>query len=84
MFLKISQNLQENTCARVSLLIKLQRPTALSKKILWHRCFPVNFVKFLRTTNFIGHLLASASECSLLSVNKTLRYTHANYMKTNI
>ena len=29
--LEISQNSQENTCARV-----------------WHRCFPVNFAKFLR------------------------------------
>ena len=26
------------------------RPTTLLKKRLWHRCFPVNFVKFLRTT----------------------------------
>ena len=34
-----------NTCARVSFLIKLQ---ALKKR-LWHRCFPVNFAKFLRT-----------------------------------
>ena len=25
------------------------RPAALLKKRLWHRCFPVNFVKFLRT-----------------------------------
>ena len=40
-FLEISQNSQENTCARVSCLTKLQR--------LWHRCFPVNFAKFLRT-----------------------------------
>ena len=38
-FLEISQNLQENTYARVS----------FSKKRLWHRCFPVNFPKFLRT-----------------------------------
>ena len=38
-FLEISQNSQENTCARVSFLIKLQ---ALG------RCFPDNFVKFLR------------------------------------
>ena len=41
MFLKISQNLQENTCTRVSFL--------LLKKRLWYRCFPVNFAKFLRT-----------------------------------
>ena len=25
------------------------RPVTLLKKRLWHRCFPVNFVKFLRT-----------------------------------
>ena len=38
--LKISQNSQENTCAR---------PATLSKKRLWHKCFPVNFAKFQRT-----------------------------------
>ena len=32
------------------------RPATLSKKRLWHRCFPVNFVKFLRTPLFIEHL----------------------------
>ena len=51
--LKISQNSQENRCARVSFLIKLQalglRPATLLKKRLWHICFPENFVKFLRT-----------------------------------
>ena len=26
------------------------------KKRLYHRCFPVNFVKFLRTHSFINHL----------------------------
>ena len=26
------------------------RPATLFKKRLWHRCFPVDFVKFLRTT----------------------------------
>ena len=41
MFLKILQNSQENPCARVSFLIKLQL-----KKTLWHRCFPVNIAKF--------------------------------------
>ena len=28
----------------------------LSKKRLWHRCFTVNFAKFLRTPFFIKHL----------------------------
>ena len=46
-FLKISQNSQENTCDRVSFLIKLQ---------VCHRCFPVNFVKFLRTHFFTERL----------------------------
>ena len=62
-FLEIAQNSQENTCTRASFLIKLQvwgqslffnkvaglRPATLLKKSLWHRCFPVNFVEFLRT-----------------------------------
>ena len=26
------------------------RPVTLLKKSLWHRCFPVDFVKFLRTS----------------------------------
>ena len=57
LLVEISQNSQENTCARVSFLIKLQAWLAtLFKKRLWHRCFPVNFVKFLRTTFFIEHL----------------------------
>ena len=39
-FLKISQNSQEKTCAKVSFVIKLQTaPATLLKKRLWHRCF---------------------------------------------
>ena len=37
MFLEISQNSQENTCA-------------------WHKCFTVNFAKFLKTPFIIEHL----------------------------
>ena len=53
-FLEISQNSRENTCTRVSFFIKLQVSG------LWHRCFPVNFVKFLRTF-FTEHLWTTAS-----------------------
>ena len=63
MFLEISQNSLENTCASISFLITLQslgqsllfnkveglRPATLSQKRLSNRCFPVNFSKFLRT-----------------------------------
>ena len=56
-FLEISQNSEENTCARVSFLIKLQaRPATLLKKRLWHRCFPLKFATFLRTPFLTEHL----------------------------
>ena len=46
MFLDILQNSQENTCARVSILIKLlTRPATSLKYRFWHRYFPVNFPK---------------------------------------
>ena len=32
------------------------RPPTLLKRRLWHKCFPVNFVKFLRTPFFKEHL----------------------------
>ena len=41
---KFFKNSQENTCARVSSL----KPKILLKRRLWHRCFPVNFAKFLK------------------------------------
>ena len=44
-FLETSQNSQENTCTRVSFLIKL----------LWQRCFPVLRTPFLQNTS--GRLL---------------------------
>ena len=47
---KISQNSQENTCARDSFLIKLQASGRCC------RCFPVNFAKFLRTPFLTEHL----------------------------
>ena len=50
-FLKISQNSQEDICTRVSVL-KSCRP----KKRLWHRCFPMKFANFLRTPIFIKYL----------------------------
>ena len=60
MLLEISQNPQENICARVCFCNKVAGPATLLKKRLWHRCFPVNFVEFLRTPflqNTTGRLL---------------------------
>ena len=42
------------------------RPVTLSKKRLWHRCFPVNFAKFLRTSfsqNTSRQLLVNYKSC---------------------
>ena len=56
-FLQVSQNSQENTCARVSFnKVAGLSPATLLKKRLWHRCFPVDFVKFLRTPFIIEHV----------------------------
>ena len=49
-FLKISQIFQENTCWRVFFKkVAHLRAATLLKKRLWYRCFPVNFMKFLKT-----------------------------------
>ena len=52
-FLEISQNSQENTRARVSILIKLQ---AWGLQETLHRCFPVSFAKFLKIHFLTEHL----------------------------
>ena len=68
LFLEISQNSQENICTRVSFSIK---------KRLCHRCFPVNFEKFLRTSFFIEHL------CSLLLKNLWNIICWSQFLKLN-
>ena len=55
-FLKISQNSQENTCLRSATLLKKR-----------HRCFPMNFAKFLRTL-FYRTALVAASVFILLKI----------------
>ena len=42
------------------------------KQRIWHRCFPVNFVKFLRTSFFIEHLLWLLLERSMKILQCTL------------
>ena len=62
------------------------RPATLLKKILWHRCFSVNFAKFLRTPFFIEHLWRLLLILELLIGH--LRYpfllTAINYLETYI
>ena len=73
-FLDISQNSQENTCVRVSFF----KVTGLFFKVtgLWHRCFPVNSAKFLRTPFRTAHLwwllLYSNCHCQGVCRNNTI------------
>ena len=57
-FLEISQNSQENTCAGDYFFNKVAglRLATLLKKRLWHKCFLMNFAKFLRTPFVTEHL----------------------------
>ena len=67
-FLEISQNSQESTCATVFFnKVAGLRPATLLKNTLWHRCFPVNFAKFPRTCGWAG------SNQRLCSVNPILK-----------
>ena len=68
MFLQISQNSQENTCARVSFLTKLKATVCnfVKKQTLTLVYFPVNFAKFLRT-----HLQQNTSGRLLLKIMAT-------------
>ena len=69
-FLKISQNSLEIIC--VSLFFNKVaglRPAILLIKRLRHRCFTVNFAKFLR-----AHFLQNASRRLLLNIPKCLLY----------
>ena len=69
MFLKISQNLQENICRRASFLIDLQAKA-------WDSSFSVNFMRFPRTPglqNTSGRvLLESGSFCNYTDNNEPI------------
>ena len=54
--LKVLETLQEGTCVGVSFKNLQAEGLQLHKNIrLQHRCFPVNFAKFLRTPFLAGH-----------------------------
>ena len=57
-FLEISQNSQTNQLCLSLFFNKVAglRPATLLKKRHGHRCFPVNFVKFIRTPFYIEHI----------------------------
>ena len=66
--LKNCKKSQQNNCQSLFFKIKLQLEACnFTKKEIWHRCFPVNFAKFLRILFFIDKLLVAASRFFVLS-----------------
>ena len=64
--LEISQNSQENTCGRVSFLIKLQAEACnFIKKETLAQMFSCDFCEISKNTFFTEHLWATASLKSL-------------------
>ena len=77
MFLEISLNSRENTCARTSFLIKLL------KKGLWHKRFPVNFAKFLRTPllqNTSSVINGNESDETCININEKDRFKSTEFI----
>ena len=59
------------------------RPATLLKNRLWHRCFPVNFVKFLRTPFFIELLWWLLLDRSKLHTNPIIpKYSECSIIQT--
>ena len=58
------------------------RTATLLKRTLWHRCFHVNFAKFLRTPFLIEHLqwLLLYSACRLQNFRKTIMHPETSFM----
>ena len=79
MFLKISQNSKENTCARVSFLMKFQAlwPATLLKMKLWKTCFRVNCAKCFRV---LRTPLLQNTFGQLLLILHTLRFSNSFYL----
>ena len=78
-FLEISQNSQENTCARVSFLINLPQTCNFIKKETLAQVFSCEFCEISKKTLFTEHLRESASQGKTFSdsndksVNKASR-----------
>ena len=62
------------------------RPATLLKKKLWHKGFPVSFMKFLRTSFFIEHLLVGAYlflQCMQYQNDSINSFSHTGILDNN-
>ena len=75
-FLEIQQNSKENTCARVSFLIKLQASACnFVKEETLAQVFSCEFCKISENNFFKGHLRATASLCSITKSSTVYYWT---------
>ena len=75
-FLEIQQNSKENTCARVSFLIKLQASACnFVKEETLAQVFSCEFCKISENSFFKGHLRATASLCSITKSSTVYYWT---------
>ena len=85
-FLQISQKFTGKHLCQSLFLNKVAgvRPATLLKKRLWHRYFPVNFAKLLRTPFFIEHLWWLLVVWGYLSLPKKIQIFHFPIKKSNL
>ena len=82
-FLEISRNSQENTCARVSFLIKLQAAFNLIKKDTLVQVFSCEFYEISKNTFFTEHPWATASKQTLFP-NFSFLWSLTHYISLSI
>ena len=82
-FLEVSQNLQENTCARVSFLIKLPEACNFIKKETMAQVFSCEFYKISKNTFFTEHLRWLLLSFVLIFLFLTLRNADAKRRKSH-
>ena len=88
-FLKISQKFTgKHLCQRIWSTADLvtfteKRPATLLKKRLWHRCFPVNFAKFLRNLFYTTPQVAASVIFSLFTIILLIIQTGIYLFKVN-
>ena len=79
--LDISQNSQENTCARVPFLNKAAGlRMQFIKKRPWYKCFPVNFAEFLGAPFILEHLVKYSNDCSFQKLFNSTVMFRTNYL----
>ena len=75
----VVRNFSKFTSKKIWQSLLLNKVAGLLKKRLWHRCFPVNFTKFLRMPFLIEHL-----RWLLLLIDGTIPLRNFKFRKRNV